>query len=464
LGGNTILLFLSQTINDWAGPILDRRFFRDTYTAQKLLTELGESVRQITDIQTLVETISKKLQQALHSANVTFLLHDHKTGNYSSQFSQVYQSRRSISSIPPAKVTWEKDFLAVTKITKELNCIDLDLTDPDCWWHKQSGNLEKKNFELDCLRTVNPALLLPITNKDSLEAIIVLGPKLAEVPYTREDKQMLLSAALQIGLALENVKLINQAVEEQKLKKELEMAMEVQQRLFPQILPSFPSLEIAACCFPARGVGGDYYDFIELDSQNLGIAVADVAGKGLSAALLMSVVKTSLHSQVYNHDSLIKLMTNINHLLYQSTNGSTHASFFYGTYNHLQRTLTYVNAGHNPPLLLRAVTDTRSLPPLEPVLSLTTGGLVIGLLDFARYEQATVTLQPGDILVAFTDGVSEALNKEGEEFGENRLEACILAHRHLSAEALREKLVVALQDWCAGAPQYDDITLVVMKV
>jgi phosphoserine phosphatase RsbU/P len=463
LGGNTVLLFLSQIINNRVGPIIDRRFFRDTYTAQKLLTELGESVRQITDMQILVATITKKLQSALHSANITFLLRDEKTGHYHSAFSQIYQPKKSISSAPPPKVTWEKHFLAVYKVSKELTCVDFDLTDPDCWWHKQATNLEDQELELACLRTLNPALLIPITNQNSLEAIIVLGPKLAEIPYTREDKQMLMSAALQIGLALENTKLISQAVEEQKLKKELEMAMEVQQRLFPQTLPSFPTLEIAACCFPARGVGGDYYDFIELDPQHLGIAVADVAGKGLSAALLMSVVKTSLHSQVYNHEPLIKLMTNINHLLYQSTNGNTHASFFYGTYNHLHRTLTYVNAGHNPPLLLRAQT-TIIATPSEPMLSLTTGGLVIGLLDFARYEQATITLQPGDILVAFTDGVSEALNKDGEEFGEERLEACILAHRHLNAEALREKLVEALQDWCTGTPQYDDITLVVLKV
>jgi sigma-B regulation protein RsbU (phosphoserine phosphatase) len=342
------------------------------------------------------------------------------------------------------------------------------------------------------LRELNTSLLIPIASKNTLWGIISLGPKLSDISYSREDKQMLTAAALQIAFAIENSNLIRHAIEEQKLKKELEMATEVQRRLFPQTSPSIFEAEIAGSCFPARGVAGDYYDFIQLNEDRLGIAIADVAGKGLSAALLMSVVQASLRSQAANVPSLTELVATMNQLLHHSTSSNSYATFFYAEYHWKDQTLTYVNAGHNPPLLVRQIRHdiTELVPPLPATantlglsgvavatlpevsqittqaqcLKLETGGPVIGLLELCTYQQATIQLQSGDTLVAFTDGVTEAFNSNGEEFGETRLEELILSNLHLSAEALKCHIINYLEEWCLNTPQHDDITVVVLKI
>jgi phosphoserine phosphatase RsbU/P len=497
LVGTAILYVLSQNINSQVKLVIDRQFFRDIYTAQRLMTELTESVRQITDSQALVATASQTLQTAFHINKVVFLLWDSKKQHYYSldppiiKVSTTSRTLNISAGLPTVilnnaasqtpTVIWEKDFLVVGKVAKAGFCVECDLTDPYCWWYEQASELSEmeRQRQLALLQALDPMLLLPIMNKGRLEAIAVLSNKRADIPYTGEEKRMLMSAALPIGLALENARLVAQSLEEQKLQKDLELATEVQQRLFPRMVPTVPGLDIAGCSFPARGVGGDYYDFIELDPRCLGIAVADFAGKGLSAALLMSALKTSLHSQFSTQQSLAALMGNINKMLYQSTEGNTHATFFYAEYCHLDRSLTYVNAGHNPPILVRNSTDSNYSSTTNEVNSgnaamgvasavalpdFTTGGLVIGLLDFAQYKQATVVLQPGDILAIFTDGVSEALNKAGEEFGETRIEAFIAAHRYLTAEKLRQKFIEILQAWYVDTPQHDDITLVILKI
>jgi phosphoserine phosphatase RsbU/P len=301
------------------------------------------------------------------------------------------------------------------------------------------------------------------------------------------------------------------------LRRELALASEVQQRLFPDRPPTSDSLELAGYCQPARGVGGDYYDFLALDDEQIGIAVADVAGKGISAALVMSIVQASLRSQTMapggasrqSSSSLAELVSTINRLLCSSTGSATYVTFFYGQFDERTRRLSYINAGHNPPLLLRAtngaarrlaaeagsgrelsepylsvksissaetaeqlIADVLARPDsvagerqmTDNCLRLTTGGLVIGLFDHSHYEQETIQLHIGDLLVAYTDGVTEALNEAGEEFGESRLQSSLMQAAHLSANDVRDSLVKSLQVWCAGAPQHDDLTFVVLKV
>ncbi|MBD0371795.1 MAG: serine/threonine-protein phosphatase, partial [Pyrinomonadaceae bacterium] len=263
-------------------------------------------------------------------------------------------------------------------------------------------------------------------------------------------------------------------------------------------------------------VGGDYYDFLPLESQQLGVAIADVAGKGISAALVMASVQAALRSQTMTQKvaqgcspiALTDLVVAINRLLYGSTRPATYVTFFYAQFDEHTKRLTYVNAGHNPPLLFcardgqrRRLTETHHAMPditgdsthasdasenvpaealplqdsppkirlVEEVtkrgwLMLETGGMVIGLFDPCLYEQETIQLESGDILVAYTDGVTEALNKAGEEFGEHRLQDSIARTAHLRADQIRELLVHEVEDWCDGTPQHDDLTFLIMKV
>jgi len=205
-------------------------------------------------------------------------------------------------------------------------------------------------------------------------------------------------------------------------------------------------------------VGGDYYDFLDLGSQRIGIALADVAGKGIAAALIMSVVQASLRILAAEGNmSLGALAAKMNRYLHRSTGSNAYATFFYAEIDEGARRLRYVNAGHNPPCLLRCGTD-RSIEELP------AGGTVIGLFPQCDYSECAIDLRPGDVLMAFTDGVPEALSPNDEEFGEDRLKELLRSSAHLPVSEMASHIATELKSWIATAAQYDDLTFIVMKV
>src|SRR6266852_1887983 len=241
--------------------------------------------------------------------------------------------------------------------------------------------------------------------------------------------------------------------------RELDLARDVQQRLFPQVYPQIAGLDYAGACRPALGVGGDYYDFIRLSDAELGIAIGDVSGKGIPAALLMATLRAYLHGQTRHRvTDLADVMVNLNRLVYDSSSANRYATFFYAQYDASTRVLEYVNAGHNPPLIFRTRHDRHDVVRLE------TGGPVIGLMPDCSYSHGNVTLEEGDVLVLFTDGISEAMNAAGEEWGEERLTQVIGANRALPARELIEHITRKSDEFVAGAPQYDDMTLIAARV
>ena len=239
--------------------------------------------------------------------------------------------------------------------------------------------------------------------------------------------------------------------------------------------PSVRGVEIAGHCRPAQFIGGDYYDFIALDratdgtaqtSSRLGIAIGDVSGKGISAALLMASLRASLRGQTLTGFDLAHLVRNVNLLLYDSSDSNRYATFFFAQYDPATRQLTYVNAGHNAPVILRPKTATVTVGPNGAceILRLEEGGPVVGLLVEASYQQCVVTMEPGDVLIGYTDGISEAMNLEDEEWGEDRMIAQAVSCVHLSAQQMLECLLDAADRFASGAPQHDDMTLVLMKI
>jgi sigma-B regulation protein RsbU (phosphoserine phosphatase) len=280
---------------------------------------------------------------------------------------------------------------------------------------------------------------------------------------------------------------VQQIAIEERLRHELAIATTVQQRLFPESPPEMSSLELSGVCYPARGVGGDYYDFIVLDQGKVGIAVADVAGKGISAALLMCTVQASLRSQAQSvNGNLTELVSSMNRLLHVSTDASSYATFFYAQFDERNGLLTYVNAGHNPPMLVRASKSAkaqrvafaagphgesnkardqlRNEEDVADVKLLTTGGPIIGAFNHCVYEQETIQMESGDLLVAYTDGVTEARNADDLEFGEASLQRVIDRSAHLPVQELSERIVESVREWCGDLPPHDDLTLVVMRV
>jgi serine phosphatase RsbU (regulator of sigma subunit)/dihydrofolate reductase len=282
------------------------------------------------------------------------------------------------------------------------------------------------------------------------------------------------SRALPSGILVNIYKLIptlaEEALSRAKLEREFEIAREVQERLFPQVIPDVAGVEIAAHCRPAQAVGGDYYDLIDIRDgspaaggqargcERLGIAIGDISGKGMSAALLMASLHASLRGQVLSGSGdLGARMANVNRLLHGASGSNRYATFFYAELDCGSRMLHYVNGGHNPPAVLRKEDAGWR------VLRLGDGGPVIGLFAGATYTEQTVQLLAGDILLAYTDGISEAMNAADDEWGEDRMIAEAQAHADLSAEELMQHLFREADAFAGGVPQHDDMTMVVVR-
>jgi phosphoserine phosphatase RsbU/P len=433
---------LGDSLRTW----VDRRFFRENYNAEHMLTELSEQVRSITEPKSLLETVAARISETLHVPQVAVLLGG--SGFYQPAFAMGY------ASMPTVAFPSKTGTAMVLKSQKEPARVFLN--DRDSWVYRDQGIGDEERGKL---ATLQSELLLPLAVRDKLLGFISLGPKRSEEPYTGSDVRLLKSVAAQTGLALENANLLRTIADEvaqrERLNREVEIAREVQERLFPQKLPIIQGLDFAGHCRPALGVGGDYYDFLALPKGNLGVAIGDVSGKGIAAALMMASLQASLRSEATRApEDLAAAVGTINRLVYEASSSNRYATFFYGQYDPAQGRFDYVNAGHNPPMLLHR---DDGITRLEP------GGTVVGLLEGALYEQGSVLLRPGDVLVAFTDGISEAMNVEDEEWGEDRLLDTIRGCKGTSAQNLLDCLFDAATSFAGAAPQHDDMTLVVLR-
>jgi phosphoserine phosphatase RsbU/P len=250
--------------------------------------------------------------------------------------------------------------------------------------------------------------------------------------------------------------LIEEQRQRQRLANEISIAREVQSQLFPQTLPNIPGVELAAICRAARTVSGDYYDFIRLGPTCLAIAVADISGKGISAALLMASLQAALRSQALldGRGSTAQLVARLNQHLFHNTSDDRYATFFYAVYDSATRILAYTNAGHLAPFYVEG----------EKIVKLDTGGTVVGLFDQCEYAEGKLQVAPGSLLVAFSDGLTEPENVYGEEFGGRRLMEEVLRHRDASPQRLAETLIDSAEQWGSTPEQADDMTIVVARL
>ena len=481
------LTFLNQQVM----PMIDRKFFRETYDAQQVLSELGMEMRRVSTVQQLLERAVAKIEDALHVENVTIFLRDEQSGDYVCAISSRLTPDGARTSKGASKLVLSPDGALVQRLSRVANPLTVDFANYLPWTQDvlttELGMNDSRTRENDTLRRIRSALLLPVSTKDQLLGVVSLGPRLGDLPFSRDDRHLLMALALQMALAIQNAELVQEIAVEERLRHELAIATTVQQRLFPECPPEMSSLELSGVCYPARGVGGDYYDFIVLDEGKVGIAVADVAGKGISAALLMCTVQASLRSQAQSvNGNLTGLVSSMNRLLHVSTDASSYATFFYAQFDEKTGLLTYVNAGHNPPMLVRASRSMKAQgvgfapgsrvglesvrdavqhnPDLSDVTLLTKGGPIIGAFNDCVYEQETIQMESGDVLVAYTDGVTEARNADDQEFGEASLQQIINSFAHMPARELSERIVESVREWCGDVPPHDDLTLVVMKV
>lgn len=450
MSAGVALIFLLQGMAGRLRRWVDRRFFREAYNAEQILNDLSDKVRTIVETRPLLETVATRISESLHVPRVALMLREN--GTYSPAHALGYDA-------PPA-VSFPEQAATVNRLREGREPLLVYADDKDSWVNQSA---DVKGEEREMLEELETQLLLPLSVKENMPGFISLGPKQSEEPYSNTDLRLLQSVATQTGLALENSQLTaaiaSEVAQRERLNREVEIAREVQERLFPQQLPEVEGLDYYGACRPALGVGGDYYDFLPLPGGKFGIAVGDVSGKGIAAALLMASLQASLRGQaVSGVEDLAGLMGTVNRLVYDASSSNRYATFFYSQYEPKARMLTYVNAGHNPPIILR-----RNGGDYE-VLRLEAGGCVVGLLPDYPYQQASVTLEPGDLLIGFTDGISEAMNPAEEEWGEENLLEAAKVCDGLPAKEIIERLVGEADRFAAGARQHDDMTLVVVRV
>ncbi len=267
--------------------------------------------------------------------------------------------------------------------------------------------------------------------------------------------EMLAVFAAQAAVSIERTRLTRELLDRRRLEKELAIAREIQASFLPKRAPEVPGFDLAGATQPHDEVGGDYFDFIRVSDSRLGIAIADVSGKGIPAALIMAGFRMSLLAEIRNEFTMRAVMRKVNSLLHESTERDKFVTLFYGVLDWKNRSLSFSNAGHNPPLLLRA--DGR-------VQYLLEGGVALGVLPDARYEERPVALHPGDVLLLYTDGVSEAELPTGEQFGTERLERCLKRLAEGTAQEILKGVVDEVTAYAGEHGVNDDLTLVVVKV
>ena len=411
---------------------LDRAFFRSAYDAQQILLHLASSTLAVTDREGLAHLLHQDIHQALHPMPL-FVYLSEGSGNL-----RVYAGEPPLEAI-----TLPTDAAGLTQLAGRSEPLELD----------------PASLRGTPLGPLNAECLVPIRGSagGNLQGVIVLGPRLSEEPYSAGDRRLLASVASQAGIAMRSISLAETMAErmeaERRNEQEMQIARQVQSRLLPLQAPVLATLECAGKCIQTRAVGGDYYDFLDFGSGKLGLVLADISGKGISAALLMANLQANLRSQyAVALDDLPRLLRSVNRLFYKNTEHNHYATTFFGIYDDERRVLRYVNCGHNSPLLLRANGDADWLEATATVL---------GLFEQWDCCVAERELHPGDVLVIYTDGISEAAAAEdAEEFGEERLIQSVRAYRTQPAAEMLDRLVTDVQRFSQGE-QADDMTLIV---
>jgi len=404
---------------------------------EEILLEVGRTL----SLDELLVTCPRNISSALHLSSFHILLHED-----SGYVPQGTASDLTSGFIFPASSS------TILRLKRERRPSPFKKQKPDAW------QLLASSHEIDALDSLGAQLLIPFEGRTGLRGFATLA-KPEGKHFLAHELRFLRELSQQMGRGLETARhvksLSEEAVTRAKATRELDLAREVQKRLLPQSLPTIPGIDSAATYKSADEVGGDYYDLFVTGKGLLCCVVADVSGKGIASALLMATLRASLRSLMLHHheDRVTAVIEDLNRLLYEASSASRYATLVFFVYDPSAQTLTYVNAGHNPPLLLNDSQVTR----------LECGGPVLGLLPDATYEEQTLAFNLGDTLTIYTDGITEAVSSRGAEWEEQGLLSAILKQNSLSAAATVQDVIISLNAFASGAAQVDDMTLLVLR-
>ena len=316
---------------------------------------------------------------------------------------------------------------------------------------QQDPRLMSSTMTLQGIRSV---LAVPLGVGEKVFGIIYADSPIAEGRFTEDHLKVLTTLASVAAIRVENARLLEEQIDRERLEQELQLASEIQQRFQPTQAPHVLGYELQGISFPCYEIGGDYYDFIERADGRMIVTLGDVSGKGTAAALLMSSLHAAVHAQASSHSSLAETISAVNKYLADNIPSNRFITLFYAELDPLTGSVSFINAGHNPPLIVHAA---------GTVENLSAGGLPLGIKPDADYREGRASLQHSDVLVIYSDGVSEAQSPAGEEFGAERLYQVVANNLSASAAGIRDRIESALTKWAQGTPAADDITLVIVK-
>ena len=413
---------------------LDRAFFRSAYDAQQILENLAATALTVTDREHLAALLHLQIHDALHPMPLLIYLRS-REGKLHAYAGHPPDGAEDLSS--GAK--------GLEQLAGRGEPVELDPA--------TLHGTPMEGLGVECLVPIRGAA------DGELQGLIALGQRLSDEPYSTRDKRLLASVASQAGIAMRSISLAEEMAArmeaERRAEQEMQFARQVQTRLLPQQAPVLKSLDTAGKCIQTRAVGGDYYDFLEFGAGKLGLILADISGKGMSAALLMANLQANLRGQyVLALEDFPRLLRSVNSLFYKNTETSNYATMFFAIYDDRKRTLHYVNCGHNPPILLRSSGEVERLGATATVL---------GLFEEWSCTVAERKMEVGDVLVIYTDGISEAAEgDDAEEFGEDRLIASVRVHQPQPSAEMLDAIVAEVQIFSKGE-QADDMTIIVAR-
>jgi GAF domain-containing protein len=317
------------------------------------------------------------------------------------------------------------------------------------------GDLERQLPDDMCeLFDCEALLFLPLLARGTLVGCMAVDHLISGERINQRRMNILTGIAHQAALALETARLQDESTERQRLERELDVASGIQHSFLPQQLPRLQGWELSAYYRAARQVGGDFYDFIPLRGNKWGIVIADVADKGVPAALFMALSRTNIRAAAFSRDKPVETLVRVNELLLSDSRSDLFVTVWYGVWDPATGEIVYASTGHNPPLLIRADGTCEEL---------YARGIALNVIEVITIEEKRITLRPGDVMIAFTDGLTDALNDAGEEFGTHRIQAVSANHRGHTADDMRNAVVAAIDTFVGATAQFDDLTLLVLK-
>ena len=475
-----------RNVNRKVLPKIEKHFFRQSYDAKAVFTKLAHSVgRMASRPDELFKAVAGSILESLHPNQVAVFLRGSEilrlpsedvsqkklakklhAGQQDDFYCRWHTAKSAGGTVPASEENSAAAYLpagsalAASLERSALQEIDALTVYPEkalCW----AGDLSQFGSaqDIEFINRWNIRLIVPLVAGGGLIGFISLGEKLSEEPYSKEDKEMLLAVGEQIAHSLEYADMVRESQEQAVLRREIQIAKEVQEKLLPCESVKIEGLNYVGTCRPARYVGGDYFDFIKRGEKKLGLAIGDISGKGVYAALLMASLQATLriHADIHG-DDIERMGAEVNRHIFSSTDEGRFATLFYGLFDMGSRELSYINAGHNPPMLFRPGKGGTE------VTKLTATGMLMGISPETKFGKVTVPLQRGDVLVVYSDGITEAISESEEFYGEERLKDLIRPIADRSPAIISEAVFSDLAIFTGERPQSDDITLIVLRV